>query len=101
MKASRVCSTPRSRTFAKTRTSRGAAVHPKRNRGEFGEIASVYFEPFDLANLGTVAFGDNGVDVGEAGRSPALPVGIANFNACEPVKVVIKTDRGDAVYRFR
>ena len=30
-----------------------------------------------------------------------FPLGVANFNACESVRVVIKTDPGDAVYRFK
>jgi hypothetical protein len=40
---------------------------------------------------------DTPVKLGEVYR---FPLGIHGFNACEPVKVVITTDRGEATYHF-
>jgi hypothetical protein len=40
---------------------------------------------------------DTPVKLGEVYR---FALGIHGFNACEPVKVVIETDRGDATYQF-
>jgi len=40
---------------------------------------------------------DTPVKLGEVYR---FALGIHGFNACEPVKVVIRTDRGEATYHF-
>jgi hypothetical protein len=34
------------------------------------------------------------------GQVLRFPLGIVAFNACEAVRVLISTDRGDAVYNF-
>jgi hypothetical protein len=40
-----------------------------------------------------------GMDV-KLGQVLRFPLGIAGFDACEPVKVLISTDRGESVYNF-